>query len=123
MHESILRSIWCIIFPGIPQNMATANNVSWAFIESNQSNPENQLMYTCNHDEAQRVILRLANVVREEEYRHAECPEELDALQLLCQYLHVHIETEYAELIERVFCEMGMTHLLKVSRPSSSPSQ
>jgi hypothetical protein len=119
-----MRSIWGRSFLGIPQNMAIANNVSrWAFLESNQSTPANQLMYTCNRNEAQRVILRLAQVVREADYRHMDCPEELDALQLLCQYLHAHIDTEYAELIERVFCEMDMSHLLKLHRPSSSPAQ
>jgi hypothetical protein len=94
-----------------------------ANIESNPSNPENQLMYTYNRNEAQRVMLQRARIVHQSEYRHMDCPEELDTLQLLCQYLHAHVNTELADLIEQVFNEMNMSHLLILPQPSSSPSQ
>lgn len=80
-------------------------------------------MYTYNRNEAQRVMLQRARIVRQSEYRHMDCPEELDTLHLLCQYLHAHVNTELADLIEQVFNEMNRSHLLRLPQPSSSPSQ
>jgi hypothetical protein len=100
---------------------STPTQQSRVLLESIPSIPENRLMYICNYNEALQVVLQHAGIVREAEWRHMDCPEELYALQLLCQYLHAHVNTEHAKLIEQVFREMGMAYLLRLPRPSSSP--
>ena len=80
-------------------------------------------MYCCNDwATAQRMMAKTLNIAREAEWKHCECPEELESLQLLCQFLHSTKDQETRKQIEWVFTELGIVDLLILAPPSPSPS-
>jgi hypothetical protein len=74
---------------------------------------ENKELYSCNDiNAAKELMSETVSVARNAEYKHAECHEELQSLQMLCQYLHGNTTIENAKLIEWVFAELYMNDIL-----------
>jgi len=83
--------------------------------------PSSKLMYQCNTSEDAKKIMNIPiDIVRNAQWKHSECPEELEVLQMLCQFLHSHLslKKEHVELIEWVFTRLEMDHLLTPGAPS-----
>ena len=82
---------------------------------------ENKLMYTCiNCAAAKQLMSETVEIARTAKWKISECPEELESLQFLCQFLHAHTtQKDHAQLIEWVFSQLKMYDLLlKPVQPS-----
>ncbi len=81
--------------------------------------PSKKEMYTCKDSTvAKQMMSKTVEIARKADWKHSECPEELESLQLLCQFLHSTGNQETRMLIEWVFSELEMDDLL--AKPSQS---
>jgi hypothetical protein len=81
--------------------------------------PYSQFMYICGDSEAQEVLLRKATSVHHAGSRHSDCPEEVEVLQLLCQFLHARATPAHAKMIELVFNKTKRLCMLQPAQPST----
>jgi hypothetical protein len=88
------------------------------------ADPYTKLIYTCtNWTAAKQLMSKTVETARSAQWKHSECPEELESLQLLCQFLHAQTtHKDHKQFIEWVFTQLEMDHLLLIPAPSSSES-
>ena len=69
-----------------------------------------------NIDTAKSLMFQAVSKARNAEYKHSSCPEELESLQMLCQFLHGHTTNpDHAKIIEWVFTELDMASFLQLT--------